>query len=579
MVTRTVLSRLLNTSALLLLTVALVPYAGAQTGAQTAAQPAASAKTAQDHIKAGDALREKQDWKAALPEYREAVRLAPDSPEAHAGVAWALSWQGDLDGAMREDREAIRLKPDYAEGHNGLGWCLSEKGNLDGAIREFREAVRLKPDYFKAHLNLGWAFRQKGDLDASLKEYREASRLQPKDAAAHFGVGWVLEHRGDRRAALDEYRKAIQLNPKNSAFRDSYGRVESEVTFLPDSWSPSMVLAFTISTALVPSFLLLGYFRARDLYPEPGRVLWTTFILGVLIVYPVLFIDGILDSIVQLFRAGTVAHAAAEAFFTAAIPEELLKFAVVVLFCARNKEFREPMDGIVYGVVASLGFATYENVGYVTSYGLWVAITRAIMSVPGHAFMGAVMGYFVGQWRFGEPSRRWRALALAYIVPVGLHWLYDFPLMAGRLTFLSYGIFIAEGVWALRLANRLRREQIQFARDVASAAAAKEGALDIVAIINEPDAPPSAVLGWVMTLMGGLIATAGAFLSLLLAIGLSADPAHQTATVILGFAIVGGIPLLIGLVLFIYGVKRIHASKRPVVLAAPLTPMAASAGV
>src|SRR6266404_6737329 len=138
-----------------------------------------------------------------------------------------------------------------------------------------------------------------------------------------------------------------------------------------------MLLVFTIASALVPSFLLLGYFRARDLYPEPAKALWATFTLGVAIVVPVLMLDQPLALIVKLFH-GPLAHGLADALFTAAIPEELLKYAVVVLFCARHKEFDEPMDGIVYGAVASLGFATFENIAYVAEHGLGVAISRAL---------------------------------------------------------------------------------------------------------------------------------------------------------------------------------------------------------
>src|SRR5260370_7422739 len=142
------------------------------------------------------------------------------------------------------------------------------------------------------------------------------------------------------------------------------------------------------------------------------------------------------------------------------------------------------------------------------------------MSVPGHAFDGAVMGYFVGKWRFGTPSKRWYALLLAYFVPVILHWLYDFPLMAHRAVVITYATFVLEGIWAIHLANRLRREQIQFARDVACAAAASEGAMDIVAIIKEADAPPKATLAWPMTVLGDLLPPLVCFFTLLLVISL-----------------------------------------------------------
>ena len=42
-----------------------------------------------------------------------------------------------------------------------------------------------------------------------------------------------------------------------------------------------------------------------------------------------------------------------------------LKIFSFIYDVLRRKEFNEPMDGIVYGVVVSLGFITYENYDYV----------------------------------------------------------------------------------------------------------------------------------------------------------------------------------------------------------------------
>src|SRR5262249_31700853 len=156
-------------------------------------------------------------------------------------------------------------------------------------------------------------------------------------------------------------------------------------------------------------------------------------------------------------------------------------------------------DGIVYGAVASLGFATYENFLYVSDYGIGVAIRRAIMSVPGHAFMGAVMGYFAGQWKFGPANHRGRNLILAYVAPVALHWLYDFPLMAferaasftgkarelalhqvAPLEDIPVAILIIEAVAAIWLVSRMRKQQIRMTREIAAAAAAAGGATDLV---------------------------------------------------------------------------------------------------
>ena len=161
------------------------------------------------------------------------------------------------------------------------------------------------------------------------------------------------------------------------------------------------------------------------------------------------------------------------ALFYAAVPEEFFKFLVVTRYSARNPAFDEPMDGVVYGATASLGFATLENILYVAQGGWIVAVARALTAVPCHACLGAILGYYVGQARFkGERKiSAWLGLLVATL----LHALYDFPLLAMRgldnvggqlglvlgLLVFFLAVFVFEIVWTLRIIRRLRREQVQ----------------------------------------------------------------------------------------------------------------------
>jgi hypothetical protein len=237
-------------------------------------------------------------------------------------------------------------------------------------------------------------------------------------------------------------------------------------------------LQFLFVSAIVPSLLLIWFFHARDLYPEPQRVVWATFGLGVLTILPALGVELAVDAGLKEI-ADPILEGWLQAFFSAAFTEESLKYAVVVFYCMRHKEFDEPMDGIVYGAIASLGFATLENCIYVGEGGGGTAILRALTAVPGHACMGAIMGYFVGQAKF-VPAKRGANLAKAFFVPFLLHGLYDGPLLAFAhvaahkrrgvdpfsvagpflvITFLALGF---EVVWTLVLTSRLRRQQKEF---------------------------------------------------------------------------------------------------------------------
>lgn len=197
---------------------------------------------------------------------------------------------------------------------------------------------------------------------------------------------------------------------------------------------PIKALSFIL--AIVPSLLLIRFFYKRDLNPEPRGLLIKTFFAGfvsVILLFPlasILIFPG-LSGIDFRIRSLYVA------FCVAAIPEELLKFGVLTLLSMRARAFDEPMDGIVYGAVASLGFATIENLLYVSFGGMGTALIRMFSSVPAHACFGAIMGYYAGRSRF-EQSKflLWFGLFFAIL----LHGLYDYGI------FLSGGGVVIDGI-------------------------------------------------------------------------------------------------------------------------------------
>ena len=135
-------------------------------------------------------------------------------------------------------------------------------------------------------------------------------------------------------------------------------------------------------------------------------------------------------------------------FIFISLVEEGSKMLFLKRITWNNKEFNYIYDAIVYAVYVSLGFATIENIFYVFyNNQLSIAIFRAILSVPGHAFFGVFMGYYYGLSKQAEINGNYKLssknMRLSLIIPVLLHGMFDYCLFSknGYLVII-YFIFV-----------------------------------------------------------------------------------------------------------------------------------------
>jgi RsiW-degrading membrane proteinase PrsW (M82 family) len=180
--------------------------------------------------------------------------------------------------------------------------------------------------------------------------------------------------------------------------------------------------------ALSPAAIIIYIFFQHDHAhnKEPYSLLIKCFFAGVLSAFVSFLFSGPLGLIG--YNKG-VEGAFYEAFFIAAIPEELAKFLMLYWVIRRAHAFDHYYDGILYAVCVSMGFAALENVLYVRAGGYSVAITRAIFSVPGHMLFAVPMGFFFAYAKF-QPSKKNYFLGLCLLMPILLHGTFDFGLMA-----------------------------------------------------------------------------------------------------------------------------------------------------
>lgn len=178
-----------------------------------------------------------------------------------------------------------------------------------------------------------------------------------------------------------------------------------------------------VAAGIAPGLALLSYFYLKDQYgSEPFSIVFKTFISGALLVFPIMFIQYVLD------KENVMQGLFYEPFITMGLLEEFFKWFILFYTIYQHVSFDEPYDGIVYGASVSLGFATVENIFYLFANGLEYALGRALLPVSSHALFGVIMGYYLGKGKFSFESK-WKWLWLSLIVPVLLHGSYNYILI------------------------------------------------------------------------------------------------------------------------------------------------------
>ena len=211
--------------------------------------------------------------------------------------------------------------------------------------------------------------------------------------------------------------------------------------------------SFLYIVTILPPILFGIIIWKSDKFPEPGKFLVASFLLGVSISFPLhLFVMISEDHIAPMlglnleaitawnegaWKEDNAVYPAAErtfmSFFRAAFLEEGIKFALLLFFCVRLSALNEPMDAIVYGAAIGLGYAAMENLGYLASGNLADAWTFKMVKVRYiplimHLGFGVIMGWLLSLNLFEErsPFKRRVMLILALAVPVIFHGSYNY---------------------------------------------------------------------------------------------------------------------------------------------------------
>lgn len=217
-----------------------------------------------------------------------------------------------------------------------------------------------------------------------------------------------------------------------------------------------------LAISCAPGACIILYIYLKDKHErEPVGLLIRSFVFGMLAVLVTFMISFPLEGFVPS-NEEDFSQQAVHAFIFVALVEEFSKFLFVRGLLYNHPDFNEPFDGIVYSVMVSMGFATLENIFYVSQGGVSVALMRMFTAVPAHATFAVIMGYYLGKAKF-EHNRAFLAI-VGLLAAAAFHGAYDYFWFISFVPGIWLGAIVSlfVGIWLSRKAIRIHQEASPF---------------------------------------------------------------------------------------------------------------------
>ena len=228
--------------------------------------------------------------------------------------------------------------------------------------------------------------------------------------------------------------------------------------------------ALLVALGLIPSLVWMIFFYHQDCHPEPKYLITKTFLMGIIIAPLAVFLQWGFENFIHGSSLGLINYFLADGslfFLWAAFVEEFVKYYAVRIIALHDAAFDEPVDAMVYMMMAGLGFAAIENILYLfsaihngiqTTLVVWAL--RSVGSTLLHALSSGLVGYFLALSWFFQHHRR-KLLFTGLVIATLFHFTFNLFLAAAdnelRGLLLSVGLLCVMAFLVFLLFDKIKK--------------------------------------------------------------------------------------------------------------------------
>ena len=214
-----------------------------------------------------------------------------------------------------------------------------------------------------------------------------------------------------------------------------------------------VMLVISLVFGLLPGFAWLIFYLGEETHPEPKRLIVFTFVVGMAFGFFTVAIENIFSG----WASGIgIQELSLLSLFGLAAIEETMKFCAAHFAVNRNPDVTEPVDVMIYMIVAALGFATLENIGAIAGLTPQAAIIPTVLETISLRFVGAtllhtltsgIVGYY---WALGMVRGKvaWHVV-LGVAIAAILHTTFNYLILTYGGAVYSVVFLIVVGFFVL----------------------------------------------------------------------------------------------------------------------------------
>ena len=171
---------------------------------------------AQKAFERGNQQLAKQQYPAAIIEYRRAVQADPRMGPARFQLAQAYALTGDGPNALRQYAQAAELMPENDEAQIKAGHFMLLASQFTEGRSVGERLLTRSPRSIEAQVLIAHAMAGLKDWERAVEAFEKAVVIDPHRSATYSELGAAQVSRGDVVAAETAFRKAVELDPKSS---------------------------------------------------------------------------------------------------------------------------------------------------------------------------------------------------------------------------------------------------------------------------------------------------------------------------------------------------------------------------